>query len=157
MAGQHTDITSGLFSGQNTLSGKEGRLFLDGEELASIKGFESTIEKTKEDVPIMGRRFMSKKTNGVSGSGTMTFYKVSSRFIELMLQYIETGIDQYFTVQSVLDDKGAGLGTERVTLYNVNFDSVPFGMLDVETASLEEEIPFTFEGAKLPEKLKSKF
>lgn len=30
---------------QNTISGKEGRLFLDGEEMAHIKTFEANVEK----------------------------------------------------------------------------------------------------------------
>ncbi|MCY8693622.1 phage tail tube protein, partial [Bacillus spizizenii] len=30
---------------QNTISGKEGRLFLDGEVMAHIKTFEANVEK----------------------------------------------------------------------------------------------------------------
>ncbi|MGB9941522.1 phage tail tube protein, partial [Bacillus subtilis] len=41
---------------QNTISGKEGRLFLDGEEMAHIKTFEANVEKNKSEVNIMGRR-----------------------------------------------------------------------------------------------------
>ncbi len=33
---------------QNTISGKEGRLFLDGEEMAHIKTFEANVEKTNQ-------------------------------------------------------------------------------------------------------------
>ncbi len=39
---------------QNTISGKEGRLFLDGEEMAHIKTFEANVEKNKSEVNIMG-------------------------------------------------------------------------------------------------------
>ena len=38
---------------QNTISGKEGRLFLDGEEMAHIKTFEANVEKNKSEVNIM--------------------------------------------------------------------------------------------------------
>lgn len=142
---------------RDVISGKEGRLFLDGEELAHIKSFEATVEKNKEEVPIMGRRMMGHKTSGASGTGTMTLHKVTSQFVKIMISYVKTGIDPYFTVQSVLDDKTSGRGTERVTLYEVNLDSAKVAGLDVESAALEEEVPFTFEDLDLPEELSSTF
>lgn len=145
------------FRGRNTISGKEGKLFLDGEELAHIKTYEANVEKTKEEVQVMGRRMTGHKSNGGTGTGTATFHKVTSRFIQIMKEYIRTGVDPYFTMQSVLDDKTAGRGVERVTLYDVNFDSVKVAGLDVETASLEEEVPFTFEDFDVPESLRDTF
>ncbi|SFM29151.1 Phage tail tube protein [Gracilibacillus orientalis] len=142
---------------RDVISGKEGRLFLDGEEMAQIKSFEATVEKNKEEVPIMGRRMMGHKTNGASGSGTMTLHKVTSQMVKIMIDYVKTGVDPYFTLQSVLDDKTSGRGTERVTLYEVNFDSAKVAGLDAETAALEEEVPFTFEDLDLPEELRSDF
>lgn len=145
------------FRARDTINGKEGRLFLDGEELAYIKTYEATVEKAKEETPIMGRRMMGHKTSGASGTGTATFYKVTSRFIQIMSEYVKTGRDPYFTMQSVLDDPTSGRGTERVTLYDVNFDSVKVAGLDIEAASLEEEVPFTFEDFDLPEALSNTF
>ncbi|OAT71877.1 phage tail tube protein [Parageobacillus thermoglucosidasius] len=145
------------FRAQNTISGKEGRLFLDGEELAYIKKFEATIEKNKSEVNIMGRRMTGHKTTGAKGTGTATFYKVTSKFVRIILDYIKTGEDKYFTFQGVLDDKSSGRGTERVTLYDVNFDSVKVAGLDVDSEALEEEIPFTFEDADLPQSLRDDF
>ncbi|WP_404407736.1 phage tail tube protein [Jeotgalibacillus malaysiensis] len=148
---------SGKFRAGNAISGKEGRLFLDGEELAYIKTYEATIEKNKAEVPIMGRRMTGHKTTGANGTGTATFYKVTSKFIKIMIDYVKNGQDAYFTMQSVLDDASSGRGTERVTLYEVNFDSVKVAGLDVESDALEEEIPFTFEDIDLPEELRDDF
>lgn len=145
------------FRAQNTISGKEGRLFLDGEELAYIKTFEATIEKNKSEVNIMGRRMTGHKTTGANGTGTATFYKVTSKFIRIMLDYVKNGQDAYFTLQSVLDDQSSGRGTERVTLFDVNFDSAKVAGLDVDSEALEEEVPFTFEGVDLPEELSETF
>ncbi|MEN2446389.1 phage tail tube protein [Bacillus sp. JR_15] len=136
------------FKAQNTISGKEGRLFLEGEELAFIKTFE---------VNVMGRRMTGHKTTGANGTGTATFYKVTSRFVQLMLNYVKKGEDPYFTLQAVIDDKSSGRGTERVTLFDVNFDSAKIAGLDVDSEALEEEVPFTFEDFDLPEKLKNSF
>ena len=77
------------FRAKNTISGKEGRLFLDGEEMAHIKTFEATIEKDKSEVKIMGRRMTGHKTTGANGTGTATFYKVTSKFIRIMLDYVK--------------------------------------------------------------------
>lgn len=145
------------FRAQNTISGKEGRLFLDGEEVAYIKSFEATIEKNKGEVPIMGRRMTGHKTTGASGTGTAVFYKVTSKFVRIMIEYVKTGVDPYFTFQSVLDDKSSGRGTERVTLFDVNFDSAQVGNLDVDSEALEEEVPFTFEDIDMPEELSESF
>lgn len=145
------------FRAQNTISGKEGRLFLDGEELAYIKVFEANIEKNKSEVNIMGRRMTGHKTTGASGTGTATFYKVTSKFVRLIADYVKTGIDPYFTMQSVLDDKSSGRGVERVTLFDVNFDSAKVAGLDVDSEALEEEVPFTFEDIDLPEELNDAF
>lgn len=145
------------FRAQNTINGKEGRLFKDGVELAHIKTMEATIEKEKAEVNIMGRRMQGHKTTGASGTGTMTFYKVTSEFIRIIMDYVHDGEDAYFTLQSVLDDKSSGRGTERVTLFDVNIDSVDVASLDVDSESLEEEIPFTFEDIDLPESLRDDF
>lgn len=145
------------FRAQNTISGKEGRLFLDGEEVAYIKSFEATIEKNKGEVPIMGRRMTGHKTTGASGTGTAVFYKVTSKFVRIMIEYVKTGVDPYFTFQSVLDDKSSRRGTERVTLFDVNFDSAQVGNLDVDSEALEEEVPFTFEDIDMPEELSESF
>ncbi len=84
---------------QNTISGKEGRLFLDGEEMAHIKTFEANVEKNKSEVNIMGRRMTGHKTTGANGTGTATFYKVTSKFVLLMMDYVKKGSDPYFTLK----------------------------------------------------------
>lgn len=74
-----------------------------------------------------------------------------------MMDYVKKGSDPYFTLQAVLDDKSSGRGTERVTLYDVNFDSAKIASLDVDSEALEEEVPFTFEDFDVPEKLSDTF
>lgn len=147
----------GKFRAENTINGREARLFLNGDEIAYAKSFEATIEKNKVDVPILGNRWMGKKTTSLAGTGTLTLYKVTSKFTQMLLEYEKTGTEVYFTLQGVLDDVGSGRGTERVTLLNCNIDSVKIGQFSVEAEALEEEVPFTFEGAQLGEALKDTF
>ncbi|TDQ35283.1 phage tail tube protein [Aureibacillus halotolerans] len=145
------------FRAQNTIAGKEGRIFIDGNEMGYAKSVEATIGKTKSEVPILGRRMAGHKTTGATGTGTLVLYKVTSTFIRHMLNYLRTGEDLYFTLQFVLDDRSSGRGTERVVLFDCNFDSVELGKINVETEALEESIPFTFEDADLPEALRGTF
>lgn len=141
------------FRAENTINGREARLFVEGEEIAYAKSFEANIEKNKTEVNLLGRRMTGHKTTGVSGSGTLTLYKVTSKFSRMMLDYVKNGNDVYFTIQGVLDDPGANRGLERVTLYHCNIDSVKIGQFDVEAEALEEEVPFTFEDCDLPDQL----
>lgn len=125
--------------------------------MAHIKVFEANVEKNKSEVNIMGRRMQGNKTTGASGTGTATFYKVTSQFARLMLDYVRTGVDPYFTIQGVLDDQSSNRGTERVSIFDVNFDSAQIARLDVDSEALEEEVPFTFEDFDIPEELRSDF
>ncbi|CAC96510.1 TPA: phage tail tube protein [Listeria monocytogenes] len=145
------------FKAQNTISGKEGGLFIDGLEVAEVKTCEANIEKNKAEVNVMGRRMTGSKTTGAKGSGTLTLYKVTSRFVKMMLDYVKTGKDPYFTVQTYIADASSGRGTERITLLDVNIDSAKIVGLDVDSEALEEEIPFTFEDFDVPESLRSDF
>ncbi|WP_046180389.1 phage tail tube protein [Domibacillus tundrae] len=145
------------FRSGNTINGREGRLFFEGDEVAYTKSYEATIEKNKTEVPVLGRRMMGHKTIGASGSGTLVVYKVTSKFVRLMADYVNKGEDPYFTFQEVLDDKASGRGTERVTISDVNFDSAKVAGLNAEGEVLEEELPFTFEGIELPEELAEGF
>ncbi|QVR62761.1 phage tail tube protein [Bacillus subtilis subsp. subtilis] len=142
---------------QNTISVKEGRLFVDGEEIALIKTFEANVEKNKSEVNIMGRRMTGHKTTRVNGTGIATFYKVTPQFVLIMMDYVKKGNGLYFTLQAVLDDASSGRGTERVIFYDVGFDSAKIAGLDVDSEALEEEVPFTFEDFDVPEQLKSTF
>lgn len=143
------------FRARDTISGKEGRVFLDGRELFSVKNVEATIEKEKAEVKVMGRRMTGHKTIGASGTGTLTVFKATSQFAEVAQRYVKTGVDPYFTMEVVTDDKTSGRGVERIVLRDVNLDSVKLFGLDADSEALEDEMPFTFEDFDVLEKLKA--
>jgi len=145
------------FRARNVISGKEARIYWNGEEIAYAKSVEANVEKTKTQIKVLGRVMDGSKTTSAAGTGTMTLHKTTSKFVKMMRDYVRTGEDQYFTVEMVLDDKGAGRGTERVTLFEVNIDSVKIAALDVDSEGLEEEVPFTFEDFDIPEALSDTF
>lgn len=137
----------------DTLSGQEGRAYatINGqtEEMFYVKTLEATVEKQKAEVKTLGRRGVQHKATGWSGSGTMTIFYMTSRFRQMMLEYMKTGIDQYFSIIVTNDDPSSTVGAQRIMLKDVNLDSVIMASLDTESDALEEEVAFTFEDVEL--------
>jgi Protein of unknown function (DUF2001). len=135
---------------EDTISGKQAKAtaIINGqvEELFYAKTGEATIEKTKADVPLLGKTTVGKKTMGWSGTGTLTIYYMTSKFRELTLEYVKTGRDFYFDLQIVNEDPASRTGKQTVLLRHCNLDSVLLAKFDATAEdSLEEELPFTFE------------
>lgn len=138
-----------FFNVKDAISGKEAKAYatIDGrvEELFYAKSLEATIEKNKVDVPTLGRTNTPQRSAGWSGSGTMTVYYVSSKFRQLMRNYIKTGEDFWFDLQVVNEQPGSASGRQTVVLKDCNADSVVAAQFDATSDDmLEEEIPFTF-------------
>ncbi|XID92482.1 phage tail tube protein [Paenibacillaceae bacterium WGS1546] len=133
----------------DTISGQEGRAYatINGqvEEMFYIKSLEAKVEKEKAEVKTLGRRGTQHKSIGWSGSGSMTIYYVTSVFRQLMLDYMKSGRDTYFSVVVVNEDPASSIGKQTVTLKRVNLNSVVMAKLDAESEGLDEEIEFTFE------------
>jgi hypothetical protein len=139
----------GFLKASETISGQEGRAYatINGqvEEMFYIKTLEASIEKEKAEVKTLGRRGTQHKTTGWSGTGSMTIYYMTSRFRQLMIDYIKTGRDTNFDITVTNEDPGSTIGSQTVTLLGVNLDSVVMVSLDTESDALEEDIDFTFE------------
>ncbi|WP_138751801.1 phage tail tube protein [Paenibacillus sinopodophylli] len=134
----------------DTISGKQAKAFatITGrvEELFYAKSLESTIEKNKSDVPVLGKTNTGKKAAGWSGSGTLTVYYMTSVFRDLMLTYVKTGRDFYFDIQVENDDPSSSVGKQTIILKNCNLDSIIAAKFDITSDdSLEEELAFTFD------------
>lgn len=143
----------GTLNFKDTINGSEGSAYItiDGNvELAFyIKKLDAKIEKKKSEGKTLGNRATQHKPNGWNGTGTMTIYYITSVFRKMMLDYIRTGKDTYFTIQVVNDDPTSGVGKQTAILRKVNIDSVEFTKLDLDSDALDEEIPFTFEDCDL--------
>ncbi|MEK5167165.1 phage tail tube protein [Paenibacillus sp. FSL R5-0527] len=141
---------AGFFNVKDAVSGKMAKAFvtINGrvEELFYAKTLESTIEKNKVDVPVLGRTNTPQRSAGWSGSGTLTIYYVTSVFRQLMRDYVKTGADFWFDLQVVNEQPGSGSGKQTVVLKNCNLDSTSAAQFDATSDDmLEEELPFTFE------------
>ncbi|KGE21078.1 phage tail tube protein [Paenibacillus wynnii] len=138
-----------FLNASDTISGQEGRAFAtigtQTVEMFYVKTLEATVEKQKAEVKTLGRRGVQHKATGWSGSGSMTIFYMTSRFRQMMLDYMHTGVDQYFDIVVTNEDPSSSIGAQRIMLKGVNLDSVIMASLDTESDALEEEVSFTFE------------
>lgn len=144
--------------GEDAISGKLAKAYatIDGEvhEMLYLKNLEATVEKTKVEVPVLGKTGVQHKAGGWNGTGTATVYYATSKFRELMLEYIKTGRDIYFDILVENEDPTSSIGKQTVILKGVNLDSVVMAKVDVETETLDEEISFTFNDIDMPNKFR---
>lgn len=145
-----------FFREMDAISGKQAKAYatINGRvmELFYAKSLESTIEKNKVDVPVLGKTNTPQRSAGWSGSGTMTIYYVTSVFRQLMLEYVKTGKDFWFDLMVTNEQPGSTAGKQTITLLGCNLDSVVAASFDATSDDmLEEEMPFTFNDIDMPE------
>lgn len=112
---------------------------------------EATVEKTKSEVPILGKTGKGNKSTGWSGSGSATFHYNTSIFRKLLVRYKETGEDIYFDIQLTNEDPTSSVGRQTVILKDCNMDSTVLAKFDADGEYLDEDMDFTFEDFELPE------
>lgn len=112
---------------------------------------EASIEKTKSEVPILGRTGKGNKATGWKGTGSATFHYNTSIFRELLANYKKTGQDVYFDIQVTNEDPGSGVGRQTVILKDCNMDGGVLTKFDADAEYLDEDMDFTFEDFEIKE------
>ena len=83
---------------------------------------EAKIEKTKTEVPILGKTGKGNKATGWKGTGSATFHYNTSIFRQMMIDYKETGEDIYFDMQITNDDPTSEAGRQTIILKDCNIN-----------------------------------
>ena len=112
---------------------------------------EAKLEKTKVEVPILGKTGKGNKANGWKGTGSATFHFNTSIFRQLMKRYKDTGEDIYFDIQVSNEDPTSSVGRQTVILKDCNIDGGILAKFDADADYLDEEMDFTFEDFEMPE------
>ena len=112
---------------------------------------EANFEKTKSEVPILGKTGKGNKSTGWTGSGSATFHYNTSIFRKLMQRYKETGEDIYFDIQVTNEDPTSSVGRQTVILKDCNIDGGVLAKFDADGEYLDEDMDFTFEDFEMPE------
>lgn len=129
-------------------------VILNGDRINFMQAInlEASIEKTKTEVPILGKTGKGNKTTGWKGKGSATFHYNTSVFRELLLQYKNTGEDIYFDIQVTNEDPTASVGRQTVILKDCNLDGGILTKFDANSEYIDESVDFTFEDFEIPEK-----
>lgn len=113
--------------------------------------FEANQEKTKVEIPILGKTGKGNKAAGWKGTFKGTAHYNSSIFRELLLRYKNTGEDIYFDIQIVNEDPTSAAGRQSIILTGCNLDGGILAKFDADGKYLDEEIEGTFEDWNMPE------
>lgn len=114
--------------------------------------FEANFEKTKTEVPILGKTGVGNKSTGWKGSGSATFHYNTSIFREMLEQFKNTGEDIYFDIQVTNEDPTSSVGRQTIVFVDCNIDGGVIAKFDADGEYLEEDMDFTFEDFKMPER-----
>lgn len=112
---------------------------------------EANFEKTKTEVPILGRTGKGNKATGWKGTGSATFHYNTSIFRQMMLDYKNTGQDTYFEIQITNEDPTSDVGRQTIILKDCNIDGGILAKFDADSEYLDEDMDFTFEDFTMPE------
>lgn len=145
-----------IMRGKDTVSASLAECFatIDGTRynLMQAINLEANFEKTKTEVPILGKTGKGNKATGWKGTGSATFHYNTSIFRELLYKFKETGEDTYFDIQVTNEDPTSSVGRQTVILKDCNIDGGVLAKFDADADYLDEDMDFTFEDFELPEK-----
>lgn len=131
---------------------------LNGRRYAMLmcKNFEGKGNISNQDVPRMGSLIMRKKPTTVEISFSMTIYKCTEIFDEVLEKFINTGVMPSFDIQTSNEDPAASVG-RSTKIYNdcVLDGDVLLSMAGSEDDFVEQEIEGFAGGFTRPEKFKN--
>lgn len=104
--------------------------------------FEASIEKTKADIPVLGKTGKVHKTTGWNGTFKGKAHYNQSVLRKLLADYKEDNSDTYFEIQVTNEDNGY---EQTVILKDCNTNGGILTKFDVNADFLEEEIEGTFD------------
>lgn len=140
---------------KDTISASQAECFITIEgnryNFMQAISLEAKIEKTKKEVPILGKTGKGNKATGWKGTGSAKFHYASSLFRELMERYKNTGEDVYFDIQVTNEDETSAVGRQTVILKDCNVNGGILTKFDADADYLDEELDFTFEDFDMPE------
>lgn len=145
-----------IMNGKDSVSGSLGKCFItignNRYNFMQAISLEASMEKTKTEVPILGKTGKGNKATGWKGTGSAKFHFNTSIFRELLQTYAKTGEDMYFDIQIVNEDPTSSVGKQTIMLIGCNMDSGLIAKFDADADYLEDEFDFTFEDWKLMDK-----
>ena len=113
---------------------------------------EARIDKSKTEVPILGKTGKGHKSTGWNGTGSATFHYNTSIIRKMLEEFKNTGRDVYFEIQITNEDPTTSVGRQTVILSECNIDGGILAKFDANNNEyLTEDLNFTFDDFRVPE------
>lgn len=140
---------------QDSISGSQARCYItiDGSRynFMQIYKFESKMEMTNTEVPILGQTGKGHKATGWKGTWSGTAHYNQSIMRQIMLRYKNTGVNPPFEIQVTNEDENASIGRQTVVHKGCLLDGGVLAKFDASADMLDEEVSGTFDDFELPE------
>ncbi len=135
---------------RDTLNGAAGKAVIiqNGQvkDLFGAKSVKTQAEISSSDMKVIGTKKAQQKPGSVKQTGTMTIYYGTPLFLDMLAQYIRTGVMPYFNLQVTNDDPTTTVGVQTVAYYNCKLTgTIPLSVLDAEADMLTVEVSFSYE------------
>lgn len=129
------------FDANEVINGKYGFLYdEDGRQLTTTQDFEGVVDLNKEEIEQAGEFMSGHKVMGGSGSGSMTYLKITSALVK---KIAEDPTAKFNYIGKLADPTAKG---EEAVLYKrLSFDQIPLQNYSIGEL-VEVELDFTFEG-----------
>ena len=137
-----------MLASERIVNGSYGELWENGEWQDNINAVTAEVTINKSALNLSGGRWQKHKITSITGSGTISGFKVSSNMIKQSQWVMDDQAAPVSTEFLVYLKDPEAYGHECVKLKGIKFDRV---QLANWTAGQEvaEETPFTFEGYEL--------
>lgn len=148
-------LNNPILKAKDTISASLAECFItiDGNRYNFMQAInlEAKVEKTKSEVPILGKTGKGNKSTGWKGTGSATFHYNTSIFRKILEKYKNTGEDTYFDIQITNEDDTSEAGRQTVILKDCNIDGGVLAKFDADGEYLDEDMDFTFDDFEVPE------
>ena len=135
-----------MLDATRTIQGVFGKLHHEGEWLTNVTGIELNVDINYEEISRAGTRVIGHKAGTISMSGTISSYKLTTKFVDAISQILDDKKGAFVTeLMAELDDPENPEMRGFYRIKGVQFTTIP--ILSYEHGSIvEEELQFVFTG-----------
>lgn len=142
----------GYLLAQDTVNGAEGSIFItrNGKnvQIAGMRNINTQAEIQSTDMKVIGTRLIQDKPNGAKLTGSGNIYYGSNIFLDMLLEYIKTGIMPEFTIQIINKDPATSIGQQNMVYYGCKLTgTVPMSILNNDDEMLNFDFSFSISKA----------
>ena len=134
---------------RDTVNGAEGKIIVtvNGKqtEIAGMRNITANAEIQGQDMRVIGTRVIQNKPTGAKQPGTGNIYYGSNIFLDMVLEYINTGHMPEFDIQISNTDPTTSIGSQVMAFYGCQLTgTIPLSVLNNEESMLNYDFNFTF-------------